>query len=32
MLGVRMNEAQAVNLVRFAEEAGRKLRGPDAAR
>jgi tetratricopeptide (TPR) repeat protein len=27
-----MNEAQAVNLVRFAEEAGRKLRGPDAAR
>jgi tetratricopeptide (TPR) repeat protein len=27
-----MNEAQAVNLMRFAEEAGRKLRGPDAAR
>ena len=27
-----MNEAQAVNLVRFAEEAGGKLRGPDAAR
>lgn len=27
-----MNEAQAVDLVRFAEEAGGKLRGPDAAR